>query len=92
MYAEEIYSTEGKGHDNLWWPSFEARLNETHRETRRSGKYEVKFESGDRKKKWGYETSSLSRYHQFNINDLWILEIPNIGSMSPKKKSSFEKN
>jgi hypothetical protein len=80
---------EGEGHETRW-PTFGSRLDDNHREVK-VPRYRVKFANGDRTKSWTYQTGDERRYREFEVNEFWVLRIPNVGSMTPEKKASIEK-
>lgn len=82
-------TTVGEGHV-MTWTTFGPRLDMNHREAHLPT-YTIDFENGQRTKRWEYHTSSEQRYRQFVIGDVWMLRLPNIGSMEPDSKSSLEK-
>ena len=68
--------------------TFGNELDNDHRETHRR-KYTVSFRRD--RKEWRYTTSSLRRYNEFVVGDLWEIKFPTFGSMEPTKRSFLEK-
>jgi hypothetical protein len=79
---------EGEGHETSW-PTYGNALDDNHREAKVPS-YRVTFANGDRTKTWTYKTDSNTRYAEFQLNDFWVLRIPNVGPMTPEKKASIE--